>query len=281
MLDGRALQRQPCVRATASCGVATPNASAAAAEITNSSIGKLSGASGLLDIVHSLQPDLPVIPIPQRAALQAALGWSASGSSTGDGDPDDRRYLVAAALMSLLAVAAARRPVLVLVDDLQWVDQETVAALRFAGRRLHDPGRLRAGRSRHRIRRSMGRRPAAPAHGSRCGVGASDARRRRGRAARRPARTHDRRQPARAHRGGAVHVARATSGVGPLPDALPLVDRLMAALARSLTGLSAAARRAVVLAAASTDTASAPIVAALQLEESAPSRPSPRRSTPG
>jgi DNA-binding CsgD family transcriptional regulator len=45
---------------------------------------------------------------------------------------------VAAAWTTLLAVAAEDKPVLVLVDDVQWVDADSAAAILFAARRLHD-----------------------------------------------------------------------------------------------------------------------------------------------
>ncbi len=45
---------------------------------------------------------------------------------------------VAAAWTTLLAVAAEDKPVLVLVDDIQWVDGDSAAAILFAARRLHD-----------------------------------------------------------------------------------------------------------------------------------------------
>ena len=41
--------------------------------------------------------------------------------------------------MSLLAVAAVEQPLLVVVDDLQWLDRESADAILFAARRLrHD-----------------------------------------------------------------------------------------------------------------------------------------------
>ena len=43
---------------------------------------------------------------------------------------------MAAATLSLLAASAERRPVLVLVDDLQWLDRESAEAIVFAARRL-------------------------------------------------------------------------------------------------------------------------------------------------
>ena len=69
------------------------------------------------------------MPAPQAAALGSALGWS---DKTAEAD----RFLVGAATLSLLAAAAERVPVLVLVDDLQWLDRESASALAFAARRL-------------------------------------------------------------------------------------------------------------------------------------------------
>src|SRR5687767_3028170 len=76
--------------------------------------------------VRGLLPDLPARP---AAAVAAAVGWGAD-VVTGD------RYLVGAGTMMLIARAAETRPVLVLVDDLQWLDRESAEALLFAARRL-------------------------------------------------------------------------------------------------------------------------------------------------
>jgi hypothetical protein len=73
------------------------------------------------------------LPGAQAEALAAALGWGPAGA------PGDR-FLVGAATLSLLAATAERAPVLVLVDDLHWVDRESAAPQLFAARRLHhDP----------------------------------------------------------------------------------------------------------------------------------------------
>ena len=45
-------------------------------------------------------------------------------------------FAVAAGVLSLLAAAAERRPAVVVVDDLQWVDEASRVALLFAARRL-------------------------------------------------------------------------------------------------------------------------------------------------
>ena len=60
-----------------------------------------------------------------------AFGWGPAVATA-------ERFLVAAAVLSLLAAESERAPVLVLVDDLQWVDRESAAALGFAARRLRD-----------------------------------------------------------------------------------------------------------------------------------------------
>ena len=61
------------------------------------------------------------------------MGW-AEPERSGD------RFAVAAATLGLLATAAEAAPLLVVVDDLPWLDRESTDALLFAARRLrHDP----------------------------------------------------------------------------------------------------------------------------------------------
>jgi DNA-binding CsgD family transcriptional regulator len=85
--------------------------------------------AGLLELVTPVRPLLDEIPSPQADALRSALGWAAPELPA---DP----FLVAAATMSLLAAAAERMPVLVTVDDIQWLDRESAAPILFAARRL-------------------------------------------------------------------------------------------------------------------------------------------------
>ncbi|WP_308249842.1 ATP-binding protein [Sphaerisporangium fuscum] len=71
---------------------------------------------------------LEALPEPQRDALRAALGLAAG--SAGD------RFLVGAAVLSLLAEAAEPDGLMCVVDDFQWVDRASADALLFAARRL-------------------------------------------------------------------------------------------------------------------------------------------------
>jgi DNA-binding CsgD family transcriptional regulator len=69
------------------------------------------------------------LPDVQRRALEAALLLQADEAEA------DRR-VVATALLGALRGAAAERPVLVAVDDVQWLDAESALLLSFAARRL-------------------------------------------------------------------------------------------------------------------------------------------------
>ena len=74
---------------------------------------------------------LPTLPPPQRTALDVALLRSAP---VGVVDP----RAVGAGVLSVLSALASTTPVLLAVDDLQWLDSASDAALTFALRRLED-----------------------------------------------------------------------------------------------------------------------------------------------
>ena len=87
--------------------------------------------AGLLELVRPVLARIDGLPPPQARALRAALALEAPA------EPTDR-FAVAAALLSLLAGAAEERGILVLVDDLHWLDRASAEAIAFAARRLAD-----------------------------------------------------------------------------------------------------------------------------------------------
>ncbi|WP_433327814.1 helix-turn-helix transcriptional regulator [Spirillospora sp. CA-294931] len=73
---------------------------------------------------------LDALPGPQAEALRGAFGLA--DSSAGGRD----RFLIGAATLTLLAEIAGERPLLCVVDDVQWLDRASSDALQFAARRL-------------------------------------------------------------------------------------------------------------------------------------------------
>src|SRR6478735_687615 len=69
------------------------------------------------------------LPAPQRAALEGAFGLS-------DSAPAPDRFLVGLAVVGLLAAASAEQPVLLVIDDVQWLDTVSAQTLFFVARRL-------------------------------------------------------------------------------------------------------------------------------------------------
>ncbi|HYL07686.1 MAG TPA: AAA family ATPase [Candidatus Udaeobacter sp.] len=88
--------------------------------------------AGLADIVRPLHQAVAAIPAPQAAVLEGAV---ALGPPVG-GD----RFAVCAATLSLLAAAAESSPLLVAVDDIQWLDTGSAEAVLFAARRISAEG---------------------------------------------------------------------------------------------------------------------------------------------
>jgi DNA-binding CsgD family transcriptional regulator len=88
--------------------------------------------AGLADLVSPILEDLNTLPSPQRAALAGAL-------AVGPAMPADR-FAVCAATLGLLAAAAAKQPVLAVVDDAHWLDAASAQAVEFTARRLGTEG---------------------------------------------------------------------------------------------------------------------------------------------
>ncbi|WP_167880340.1 AAA family ATPase [Nocardioides guangzhouensis] len=198
--------------------------------------------AGLLELLRPVRDLVAEVPDTQAAALGSALGWS-PGPAAADG------FLVAAATLSLLAARAERGPVLVLVDDLQWVDRESAAAILFAARRLGpDPvAFLLAGRSGTLTQETPEGVPVL----SLGGLAAPEA------TALLPAGTaHPVLEALVAGTGGnplaLLEAGRRLDdaqriGAAPLPDPLPPGERLNRLYRATLGDLSPAARRAVLL----------------------------------
>jgi DNA-binding CsgD family transcriptional regulator len=86
---------------------------------------------GFAAVHQLLVPFLPAVerlPDPQRRALRVAFGLVS-------GPPADP-FLVGLAVLTLLSDAAETRPVLCVVDDAQWLDEESAHLLSFVARRL-------------------------------------------------------------------------------------------------------------------------------------------------
>ncbi|MGW0485660.1 AAA family ATPase [Nonomuraea sp. NPDC003214] len=86
--------------------------------------------AGLSLLTGGLLDRLDALPPRQAAALAGALGLA---GSDGDGDT----FMIGLAVLGLLA---ERAPLLCLVDDAQWLDSASAAALLFAARRLRAEG---------------------------------------------------------------------------------------------------------------------------------------------
>src|SRR4051794_31164529 len=86
------------------------------------------GFAALHQLVRPLLPALDRLPEPQRRALGICFGLVS-------GPPADR-FLIGLAVLTLLADAATSRPVLCVVDDAQWLDEESADVLGFVSRRL-------------------------------------------------------------------------------------------------------------------------------------------------
>src|SRR5204862_163109 len=84
--------------------------------------------AGLYQLCAPMLDGLDRLPGPQRDALREAFGLQ-------DGAAPNR-FLVALAVLSLLAEAAEVEPIVCLVDDTQWLDRASAQALAFVARRL-------------------------------------------------------------------------------------------------------------------------------------------------
>jgi predicted ATPase len=87
--------------------------------------------SALADLLDPVLDELTALPEPQAAALMGAL-------ALGPPAPGDR-LAVCVATLGVLRAAAQRRPVLAVVDDLQWIDESSRECIEYAARRAGGP----------------------------------------------------------------------------------------------------------------------------------------------
>ncbi|MEU2558293.1 AAA family ATPase [Streptomyces longispororuber] len=88
--------------------------------------------AGLHQLVHQLRDGIDDLPGRQRTALLAAVGL------VDEAVPD--LYLVGLAALTLLTDAAAKTPLLVVVEDAHWMDRASIDVLGFVARRIEsDP----------------------------------------------------------------------------------------------------------------------------------------------
>ncbi|MEU1513335.1 AAA family ATPase [Streptomyces sp. NPDC005811] len=88
--------------------------------------------AGLHQLLHPVRSSIGQLPETQRAALEVALGIRESAAPG--------LSLVAQAALELLARAAAHSAVLLVVDDVHWLDRASSDVLAVLARRLRRPG---------------------------------------------------------------------------------------------------------------------------------------------
>jgi DNA-binding CsgD family transcriptional regulator len=84
--------------------------------------------AGLFELVRPILDKMDRLPKAQQNALRAAFGLAERSSAD--------LFVVALAALDLLAEAASEHPLLLLIDDVQWLDQSSTAVLAFIARRL-------------------------------------------------------------------------------------------------------------------------------------------------
>jgi predicted ATPase len=89
------------------------------------------GAADIAQVVPAVHDRLPDLPTPPPV------------------EPEAARFRLFDSLAGFLRAAAARRPLLLVLDDLHWADAPSLALLRFLGRELEGAGLLVVGIYRH------------------------------------------------------------------------------------------------------------------------------------
>ncbi|MBX7453856.1 AAA family ATPase [Mycolicibacterium sp. 3033] len=90
------------------------------------------GYAGLHELVHPILGCADALPEHQRTTLLAAFGLAEAGMPN--------PLLIGVATLGLIEEAAATRPMLLVIDDAQWLDDSSQHVVTFVGRRLaHSP----------------------------------------------------------------------------------------------------------------------------------------------
>jgi DNA-binding CsgD family transcriptional regulator len=87
------------------------------------------GFAGLHQLLVPFLAGIDELPEPQREALKSTFGVV-------PGDPPNP-FLIGLAVLTLLSATAERRPLICVIDDTQWLDDESIRVLSFVARRLH------------------------------------------------------------------------------------------------------------------------------------------------
>ena len=123
------IQGDPGVGKTALMGYARESASGFGVVQTAGADGEMELAYAALQQLCAPLLDLnQALPEPQREALSVAFGLSAG--------PAPSPFLLGVAVLGLLSEAAAKQPLLCLVDDAQWLDDASATVMSFVARRL-------------------------------------------------------------------------------------------------------------------------------------------------
>ncbi|MFI6603577.1 ATP-binding protein [Nonomuraea sp. NPDC050536] len=84
--------------------------------------------AGLHQLLYPVRSGVGALPTPQRDALRSALGLAEAAEPSA--------YLIGLATLTLLSEAAAVRPLLVVAEDVHWLDRASADVLAFVARRI-------------------------------------------------------------------------------------------------------------------------------------------------
>ena len=86
--------------------------------------------AGLHQLLYPVRAGVAELPAPQRDALRTALGLADGASPSA--------YLVGLAALTLLAEEAAAKPLLLVAEDVHWLDRASADVLAFVARRIEN-----------------------------------------------------------------------------------------------------------------------------------------------